>query len=274
MIALVGLGLLGSRVCKQLPPDIPVLLVDYDTVEQENLHRQYPQEGLGMRKVDAAKTLFARHAQIVHKHIDVTTVGLLAEATLVIDCTDNLLVRYTINDFCSREGIPWIHSAMNDHVGTVAVFLPEGPCFQCLYPKGAGEACTRAANTALADKVASVVVQEAKLLLAGQEASHFIRVTANDKVVLALAKNKHCLACNGIYQYLDLKSDAFYITYCQNSNCMAAKPHRHSHDHGTPQHRTVQGIPLQVFPNGEIHFLKHADEDLLYRIAREVYEQK
>ncbi len=272
MIVVVGLGMLGSRVCKLLPAHIPLLVIDFDTVQRKNIGLQYPAQALGMKKVDAAK-LYAPHAQTVHKHIDVTTVGLLQEASLVIDCTDNLVSRYVINDFCSREGIPWIHTAMNDTVGTVAVFLPEGPCFSCVYPHGKGETCTSAANTTIADSVASVAVHECLRLIKKPDGSHFIRITKNGKTAMAMTKNPRCETCNGVYTHLELKPRSFYITYCTNSKCMAAKPLKHSHDHGVATTREVDGIPLSIYPNGEIHFHKEADADILYTIAEKVYKK-
>jgi molybdopterin/thiamine biosynthesis adenylyltransferase len=270
MIAIVGLGTLGVRVAKQLPAGTPLLLIDYDTVEEENLGTQYPAEALGLPKVEACRRLYHHDASIIHKHIDVTTIGVLAEAELVIDCTDNMLARYLINDYCAREGIPWIHSAMSDTAGTVAAFVPGGPCFACVYPKGTGETCTRDFARGIADHTAQVAVQEAEHVQRTL-ATRFIRVGIHDATPFAITKRAGCPTCAGNYTYLELAPQAFYITYCQNAHCMAAKPLKHSHEHGTPKEQVVNGIPVSVFPNGEIHFHQHADDDVLFAIAKHVY---
>lgn len=271
LIAIVGLGLLGGRVCRRLPVSVPLLLVDYDVVVPANTPRQYPRDAIGLPKVEAARNMYAPRAQVVHKHVDLTTVGLLSGASLVIDCTDNLTTRFVLNDWCAREGVPWIHSAMTDEAGSVATFLPEGPCFACVHGPGMGEVCGPAANTALAERIAEVVLLEVQRARRGQLAPHFTRVTLKVARSFEIERRPHCLTCTGRYPFLERPARGFYITYCVAAKCMAAKPMRHIHDHGVPARRVVNGMPLEIYPNGEIHFLERADEDLLYQIAEEVY---
>jgi molybdopterin/thiamine biosynthesis adenylyltransferase len=269
-----------------------VFLIDYDMVAEKNTPRQYPAEAVGMRKVDAAEQFFSRsehrpehigvedspqllrsNITAVHKFLDVTTIHLLEEASVVIDCTDNLTTRYLINDFCSQQGIPWIHSAVSDTAGTVASFSPGSPCFSCVYPTGVGETCTDDLDLLVADRVAETVVQELKHLRANPEATRFIRVTRKDKLVLDLTHRKDCAACKGVYTHLELKPKSFYITYCTNSKCMAAKPLKAVHkDHGPGKELVVQGVPLTVYGNGEIHFHKEVETDDLYSLADRVYK--
>jgi hypothetical protein len=54
---------------------------------------------------------------------------------------------------------------------------------------------------------------------------------------------------------------------------MAAKPFKHLHDHGRPKTLVVKGMPLELFPNGEIHFHAEAEDDDLYKIAEETYKE-
>ena len=266
MIAIVGLGVLGTRVLKLIDPDEEVLLVDYDFVLPENIPRQYPKQALHKPKVEAAREMYHEKAEVVHEHLDVTTAGVLQEASVVIDCTDNILARRIINDFCTKEGIPWIHSALSDTAGTVAVFVPGAACFNCVYPKIVGETCSPRLDIKVADKTASAVVAELKKK---QLEPAFIRITKSASTVLEMTQRKDCPTCNGVYEYLHPKG--FYITYCENAECMAAKPFRHLHDHGKPQELVVKGMPLELFPNGEIHFHSEAEDDTLYEIATEVY---
>ncbi len=274
MIVLIGLGMLGTKVCPLLPESVPLLLVDYDVVSKANVPNQYPRDAIGIAKVEAARTLFAPRAQIVHKHIDLSTVGVLAGATLVIDCTDNLTTRFVLNDYCAREGIPWIHAAMNDEVGTVATFLPNSPCFSCIYNPGTGEVCSAAASVELSKKIAEVVSLEVNKIRKNRAAAHFTRITEKVTATFAVEKRPGCKTCSGQYLFLEKPSKGYYITYCVAAHCLAAKPLKHRHDHGAPKKRLVRGIPLEVYPNGEIHFLAHADEDVLSSIADEVYAGK
>lgn len=269
-VAIVGLGVLGTRVLKLLPQDLHIILIDHDIVVEKNLHRQYPAEYLGYRKAFAAQEAFHRDSEAIHKHLDLTTVGLLAEAELVVDCTDNMLTRRVINDYCTREGIPWVHGALSDRAGALAVFLPGSPCFSCLYPSGTGETCTEALDLRLADATARAVAREVQSVLAGTANPIFIRTTAKQELPFALTKRPQCPTCAGSYPYLD-HGQNYYITYCQNSHCMAAKPVvPRSHDHGEPEERVVRGIPIAIYPNGEIHFLIEADADVLNAIAQDI----
>jgi molybdopterin/thiamine biosynthesis adenylyltransferase len=265
MIAVVGLGILGTRVVKLIDPYTELLLIDYDFVQPENVPKQYPKEALHKSKVEACRELYHEKAEVIHTHIDVTTVGVLSDCELVIDCTDNILVRRIINDFCSKEGIPWIHSALSDTAGSVAVFIPGEACFNCVYPDIVGETCSPRLPVKLADKTASAVITAMKNMTPA-----FIRI-AKDNTVLAISKRADCKTCSGIYEWL--KPKKFYITYCENAECMAAKPFKHLHDHGKPKNIVVDDMPLELFPNGEIHFHAEAEDDELYRIAEKTYKE-
>ena len=274
MIVVVGAGTLGVRVLRALPLNKEVTVIDHDIVQAKNVPVQYPQEAVGMRKVDAVRALIRPDCTVYAKYLDYTTVGLLAEADLVIDCTDTMVSRLLINDYCAQQGIPWVHGALSDVAGTVAVFTPGKPCFRCIYGGNPGELCTPALLPEIADKTAYVVVQEAQTALAHAVHSIFVRVHAGAHVVLQPTFDPNCPTCHGEYPALH-PQESFYITYCVNNNCMAAKPRaRHDHDHGSPQLRTIQGIPVQVFPNGELHFLAEVDADVLHSIAKRVYAER
>lgn len=271
MIAIVGVGVLGTRVLKRIPEDEEVLIIDHDFVREENIHRQYPVDFLGSPKAEAAKHAFHPLALAVSKHLDITTAGLLEEASVVIDCTDNLLSRRIINDVCSKFGIPWIHGALSDSLGTVALFTPGGPCFSCLYPENTGEICTRNLPLALADKTADAIISQLKRLQ-NNEPGRFVRVTLNGESIFGMIKRKGCRTCAGEYPFLAHPQRGFYITFCTSSNCMAAKPAvPRRHDHGSGEEQMIENMPLTIYPNGEIHFHAEASEDELYRIASKVY---
>jgi molybdopterin/thiamine biosynthesis adenylyltransferase len=280
MIVVVGLGTTGTRVCQRLPTEArmrrghELLLIDYDTVSEENIGTQYPKEFSGWRKVDAAREAWQPEAMVLHKHLDLTTAGLLKDASIVIDCTDNLLARRVINDYCGKNGIPWVHTALSDTLGTVALFVPGSACFNCVYPENIGENCTRDFNRLVAEHTAARAVLEC-FSAEHTPTSRYTRITQKDSSKLSVEQRSDCRTCKGLYSYLELPAGDFYITYCINSGCMAAKPAvQRAHDHGTPEHKIVNGIPLEVFPNGEIHFHKQADDDVLYTTAKEVYRKK
>jgi molybdopterin/thiamine biosynthesis adenylyltransferase len=271
MITIVGLGVLGTRVLKRLSEYENVAVIDYDIVEEKNIRLQYPLAAVGMRKIDAAREFIRKDIDATHKHIDWSTAGLLRQSEIVIDCTDNMLVRYVINDYCAKNGIPWIHAAVSDCAGSVAAIVPGGACYQCIYPRGKGEVCTVDMDTAIADRVADIVVSELARIRS-EETPRFIRVSANGAQALAVQQKKGCPTCEGTYRYLHPHD--YYITFCQTANCMSAKPVRKEHhDRGYGTDLIVQDVPITLFANGEIHFHKHANDDDLHAIAEQVYLQ-
>lgn len=269
MITVVGLGVLGTRVLKRLSEYEKVAIIDYDIVEEKNIRLQYPLAAVGMRKVDAARTFIRKNVEATHKHIDWSTVGLLHDSEIVIDCTDNMLVRYVINDYCAKQGIPWIHAGVSDCVGSVAAIVPGGPCYQCIYPRGTGEVCTPDMDMRVADRAADIVIDEIKRIRA-EENPRFIRVTGSGAQALSVQKRVGCPTCEGTYRYLHPHD--YYITFCQTAGCMSAKPVRKEHhDRGYGTDLLVQGVPITLFASGEIHFHKHANDDDLHAIAEQVY---
>ncbi len=143
-VLIVGAGGLGAPAALYLAGAGVghLTLVDGDTVALSNLHRQvlYSGADLGANKaVAAARQLGARNDDIVVEAIaaplsaaNVDT--LVASADLVLDCTDQMPVRYLINAACRRHGRPWLFAGVERFAGQLALFAPDGACFQCLYP--------------------------------------------------------------------------------------------------------------------------------------------
>lgn len=272
MIVIVGMGTLGTRVLARLSQYEKILCIDYDTVEEKNAYRQYPPAAVGMRKVEAARKYLRKDIEILHKHIDWSTVPLLHDAEVVLDCSDNMLVRYVINDYCAKNGIPWIHGGLNDSVGAVATIAPEGPCYQCIYPRGAGEDCGPQLDLKIADKVADAMVLELNHVREELE-TQFIRITHNAPRFLEVERRSGCPTCNHDFRYL--KPHDYYVTFCTSAHCMSAKPvHAKHHDWGAGEDVTIDEIPCTVFANGEIHFHKNASDDVLHGVAEKIYEKR
>jgi adenylyltransferase/sulfurtransferase len=97
----------------------------------------------------------------------------------VLDGTDNFETRYLINDWCVREGVPWIYAAALGAYAATMNILPRGgatgnatACLACVFPAAPGgdvETCDTAGILATAVNVAaSVQATEALKLLTGQ----------------------------------------------------------------------------------------------------------
>jgi len=144
-IAVVGVGGLG---CPALSVIVPagigtVKLIDFDTVDASNLHRQplFTPDDVGRRKVEVAeerlKSLNPRvsiEPMSSRLTIDNAT-DLLSGADVVVDATDTFAARQAITAATVEAGLPMIYGSIFGFEGQFAVFAPpEGPCYRCVFP--------------------------------------------------------------------------------------------------------------------------------------------
>jgi molybdopterin/thiamine biosynthesis adenylyltransferase/rhodanese-related sulfurtransferase len=145
-VLLIGAGGLGSPLALYLgAAGVGRLgLVDFDVVDQTNLHRQviHSTKSVGKYKVDSAKA----RIEEINPNVVVETykepvtrdniLKILANYDLVIDGTDNFPTRYLVNDAAVMLNKPNIYGSIFRFDGQVTVFKPhEGPCYRCLYPE-------------------------------------------------------------------------------------------------------------------------------------------
>jgi molybdopterin/thiamine biosynthesis adenylyltransferase/rhodanese-related sulfurtransferase len=145
-VLVVGTGGLGSPASMYLAAAGVghIGLVDYDTVEMTNLHRQivHSESTLGMLKVDSA----AMRLRGLNPHITVETyrepltsenaLDILAPYDIIVDGTDNFPTRYLLNDSAVMLGKPLVYGSIFRFEGQVSVFgMKEGPCYRCLLPE-------------------------------------------------------------------------------------------------------------------------------------------
>lgn len=144
-VAVVGVGGLGTVVLPYLAGAGvgEIGIFDYGPVELSNLHRQflYGTGDVGRLKTEAAA---ARAAQI-NPAVKVTArEGMLTAENMrkalagydyIADCTDNFLTRAAINRACLELGRTYVHAAVQQFEGQVAVFSPgRGACLGCIVP--------------------------------------------------------------------------------------------------------------------------------------------
>ncbi len=144
-VAVIGLGGLGSvsALYLALAGVGKLTLVDQDTVEMNNLHRQvlYSVSDLRYPKVEAA----ARRIQQINPEVKVNPIpdniraenvsAALTGSDCVVDGLDNMETRYVINRFCTEKQIPLIFGGAIGMEGNVATLkVPETPCLECFLP--------------------------------------------------------------------------------------------------------------------------------------------
>ena len=145
-ILVVGAGGLGVPVCQYLNAmGVGTLgIVDGDTVDRTNLHRQtaYLPEDQGKPKVSVLKEVLEKQNPATQIKAYQMFLGpsnaleLLAAYDLVVDATDRIPTRYLLDDACVIRDIPWIYGALHGFEGQLSVFnYRGGPTYRCLFPK-------------------------------------------------------------------------------------------------------------------------------------------
>ncbi|MBK8181863.1 MAG: molybdopterin-synthase adenylyltransferase MoeB [Candidatus Competibacteraceae bacterium] len=179
---IVGLGGLGSAAAMYLAAAGvgQLTLVDFDTVDLSNLQRQiiHRTADRGRLKVASARdTLLALNPLIqiaaISKQLnDAEMQEQVEQVDVVVDATDNLATRLTINAACVRARTPLVSGAAIRLEGQVLVWRPgrDGACYQCLYHNAAMTSETCAQTGVLAPMVGiigSIQALEAIKLLTG-----------------------------------------------------------------------------------------------------------
>lgn len=168
-VLIIGVGGLGSPVAMYLASAGVgrLILVDHDDVETSNLQRQIVHgiDTLGSAKVDSAQQRIA----LLNPDCDVTCISSklteenashwVAQADVVVDCSDNFASRFALNRACIAHGKPLVSGAAIRMDGQLSVFdprQPSSPCYRCLYDEGGEEALSCATNGVLAPVVGIV----------------------------------------------------------------------------------------------------------------------
>ena len=142
----IGAGGLGSPALMYLAAAGvgTIGIVDFDTVDETNLHRQvlFGQSDIGKKKVDVAKSKIEESNPLVlvttyPVRINPSNVlEIMAGYDIVIDATDNFATRYLINDAAVLLNKPYVWGSVNRFDGQAAVFWSSlGPCYRCLHPE-------------------------------------------------------------------------------------------------------------------------------------------
>jgi len=142
-IVVIGCGALGTTIANNLVRSGigNIKIVDRDIVELNNLQRQnlFNENDVGLPKASvAAKELEKINSEINIEHlvVDVTyenIESIIQNMDLVLDGTDNMLIRFLINDACIKHGIPWIYGGAIETYGITMNIIPNvTPCIRCL----------------------------------------------------------------------------------------------------------------------------------------------
>jgi len=215
----IGAGGLGSPVALYLATaGVGTLtLVDGDTVDLTNLQRQIAHNAarIGWAKVDsAAQTVTAINPDVRVEALNERADGsrlatLVAQADVVVDCSDNFETRHAVNAACVLHARPLVSGAAIGFDGQLSVYdtrEPAHPCYACLFPRDAVFEEVRCATMGvfapLVGIIGSMQAAEALKLLAGIGSSLAGRLQMLDArrmewTEIAMARVADCPVCSG-----------------------------------------------------------------------------
>jgi len=145
-VIVIGTGGLGAPILAYLAAAGvgQIGVVDFDTVDLSNLHRQiiHKTGNVGKLKTQSAVEMMKEiNPDIAIKTYDTSlrsdnALDLLKDYDIVIDGTDNFPTRYLVNDACALLDKPNVYGSIFRFEGQATVFwASQGPCYRCLYPE-------------------------------------------------------------------------------------------------------------------------------------------
>ena len=213
----VGAGGLGSPVALYLGSAGVghITVVDDDVVDMTNLQRQiaHTMQRVGQPKVESVRQAIAD----INPLVQVTPVQaradaalldtLVAQADVVLDCSDNFATRHLINAACVQHKKPLVSGAAIRFDGQICVYDPRdarSPCYACIFPQDATLEETRCATMGvfapLVGIIGSMQAAQALMLLSGAGQPLTGRLLMLDGRAMAfqevqLARQASCKVC-------------------------------------------------------------------------------
>ncbi len=213
----IGAGGLGSPVALYLATAGVghITLADHDQVDLTNLQRQiaHNQARIGMPKAEsAALSMRSINPEVCVEpkvqRADATRLDeWVAQADVVLDCSDNFETRQSVNAACVKHRRPLVSGAAIGFDGQISVFdtrSAEMPCYACLFPPEATFEETRCATMGvfapLVGIIGTVQAAEALKLLTGVGRSLAGRLLMLDArsmewTDIRLPRQAHCPVC-------------------------------------------------------------------------------
>jgi molybdopterin-synthase adenylyltransferase len=213
----IGAGGLGSPVALYLGSAGVghITVVDHDVVDETNLQRQIAHN---LARVGMAKALSIQQAvaainpdvvvtPVVQRADDTLLNALVAQADVVLDCTDNFATRHAINRACVQHSKPLVSGAAIRMDGQLSVFdsrVPSNPCYACVFPEDSGVEETRCATMGVFAPLVGIVgtlqAAEALKLLTGlgsRLTGRLLMLDGRDMAFneISLPQNPHCPVC-------------------------------------------------------------------------------
>jgi adenylyltransferase/sulfurtransferase len=307
-VAVVGVGGLGtvSSLYLALAGVGHLRLIDQDTVETPNLHRQilFSLDDLHYPKVEVAAERLMKlnpllEAEAVSENVNASNVEtLLAGVGLVVDGLDNMFTRYLLNRTCVKLRVPYVFGAAIGMEGNLSVFAPpETGCLECLMPNLSDAdllTCdTRGVLGATPGIIGAMQAMEAIKVLTGIGSplkGKLMVCDFNDMYFTTVETSKalSCPACKGTLAPLERRERLVWLCGRDTANINPEKPLRLnlSEVYETVKQRfnvrlrshlaiifDYKGLEVSLFNGGRMLMKNVQDEEAALKAYREVLKK-
>ncbi len=216
-VGLIGCGALGSVIANHLVrAGVGHLrIADDDFPELHNLQRQVLYDEADVRRRVPKAEAAAAHLRAINSEVVIeprvvrlgedSLPAFAADLDLLVDGTDNFPTRFLINEYCVKNGMPWVYGGVIATSGMSMTIVPnDGPCLRCLVTELPSKAAAPTADVAgiLNTVVATIASVEAteviKLIVApGMRNRSLLVLDLWDLVfeMIALERDPRCPCC-------------------------------------------------------------------------------
>ncbi|MFQ5909636.1 MAG: ThiF family adenylyltransferase [Thermoplasmata archaeon] len=246
--AVVGMGALGclSSIILARAGMGHLSVIDRDVVELDNLQRQllYHEGDLGeakaivaarrLKEMNSAVDVQSFPSDLIPRNID----EMLGDADVVVDGLDNMRTRFIINDFCVKNGIPFVYAGAVATYGMTMTIVPgRTACFECLFPSlppaGSVATCeTEGILNTVPATISSIQAADVFRLILGEEVGG--RLLTYDAWLreinqMDISKNEDCPSCGKReFRYLSEDDSDLAVSLCgRNSVSISPKGKEH-----------------------------------------------
>lgn len=239
-VLVIGAGGLGASALEHLARSGVghIGIVEYDTLETSNLHRQalYSADDIGKSKAEIAKTTLTSINPLIQVSAYSEALNtenaehLFNQYNWVLDCTDNFETRFLINDTAYLTKTPVISSSVHRFEGRLSIINPHKntACLRCLWAEPPTENCIGnceedgvigAVPAMLGTLQALEVIKQILELPSALEDQLLIIDLFNyDQQKIRLEKNPNCTTCGKNTTLSNIKSTALYEVEAGNVN--------------------------------------------------------
>ncbi len=231
---IIGCGALGTTIANNLVrAGIGYLqVVDRDIVELNNLQRQnlFDEDDIGsskaeliaekLRKINSEVRIEPIADDVYYKNVE----RIIKNMDVIVDGTDNMLIRFLINDACVKHDIPWIYGGAIETYGITMNVIPHiTPCFRCLIQDipeaGSLPTCdTVGVLNSIPGIIGSIQSTEALKILLGKDINKGLLtydVWPHNFNNIKIKKRDDCVCCGKHnFEFLNAKKKETMISLC------------------------------------------------------------